>query len=85
MSNYGNPPIRSLRPEPVRPAAAGAVRPEPLRGSEPYGQQPAYAQGGYGAPQAGFAPPYASWIQRVAAYLIDGLLPSSPTCPAWSG
>ena len=63
MSNHGNPPSDPY-----------GQQPQPPYGQDPYGQQTAYAPAGYGAPQGGFTPPYASWIQRVAAYLIDGLL-----------
>lgn len=74
MSNYGNPPTDPYGQNPYGQPPQAPYDQNPYGGQQPYGQQPAYAQGGYGAPQAGFAPPYASWIQRVAAYLIDGLL-----------
>jgi uncharacterized RDD family membrane protein YckC len=50
---------------------------------QPYGQQPP----AYGQPQApyGYAPPaypYAHWIRRVAAYLLDGLFTNLTSIPA---
>ncbi|KRF34720.1 RDD family protein [Nocardioides sp. Soil805] len=90
MSNYGNPPSdpygqppAGQGPDPYGQNPYGQQPPSPYGqdpsaqnpyGQDAYGQQPAYAQGGYGVAQPGFTPPYASWIQRVAAYLIDGLI-----------
>ena len=45
------------------------AQPSPYGQPNPYGAAPA-GQPAYGAPSA----TYASWIQRVGAYLIDGLL-----------
>ena len=49
----------------------------PQYGQQPpqYGQQPAYGQPAYGQQPYGGAPAvdYASWIQRVGAYLIDSV------------
>ena len=63
MSDYGNPPQ-----DPAQPSPYGG-QPSPYGQPDPSGQAPG-GQQGYGAPSAG----YASWVQRVGAYLIDGLL-----------
>ena len=59
---------------------------------QPYGRQPAYGEPppgygeyhppapGYGYSPRGFGPPYASWLQRVGAAVLDGLLIG---IPAW--
>ncbi|MCE1177775.1 MAG: RDD family protein [Micrococcales bacterium] len=51
------------------------------QGGQPYGQQPYGAQpGGYAAPPAGVSAfgPYTSWLNRVFASLIDGLVAAIP-------
>lgn len=53
---------------------------QPQYGQQPYGQQP-YGQPGYGAPAGG----YASWLKRVGAYLVDGLISFVAYLPALVG
>jgi len=70
---YGQPPA----PGYGQPPAPGYGQP-PAPGQ--YGQPPAAS---YGAPAAGYgyggpAPNYASWIQRVGAYLIDAIIIGVP-------
>jgi uncharacterized RDD family membrane protein YckC len=79
------------RPEPSQPGPGNYGGQQPGYGQQPYGGQQNYGQPGqpYGQPPAGYqtgpvmgggygygAPPYASWITRVGAYLVDAL-------PAW--
>ena len=72
-----NDPYGNQNPPPPPPYGA----PQQPYGApqQPYGAPPAGQYGGqppYGAPGYGTAPAaaYASWIQRVGAYLIDGLV-----------
>lgn len=53
-------------------------------GQDPYGQQPGYGQGGYGHPQ-GAPAAYASWFQRVGAFLIDQLIGAAALIPYYIG
>ena len=84
---YGNqnPPQPPPYGAPQQPYGApqqpyGAPQPPPYGAApqQPYGAPPPGQYGGapYGAPGYGTAPAaaYASWIQRVGAYLIDGLV-----------
>lgn len=83
----------STPPAPAQPGQYGQPGGEQWTGAQPYGQQqygqPQYGQPQYGQPQYGQpAPygavgvgaevPYASWIQRVASFLVDGILPVIP-------
>ncbi len=81
MSDYGNPPQDpNAQPNPYG-------QPPPAYGQQPGYGQPAYGQPGYGQP-AGYGAPagnYASWIQRVGAYLIDGLVVMIGYIPAIIG
>ncbi|WP_107774030.1 RDD family protein [Nocardioides sediminis] len=73
MSNYGNPPSD---PYGQQDAPAGQ--------QHPYGQQ-AYGYD-HGQQYGGQAPaPFASWFQRVGAYLIDNLLAMLAYIPAVIG
>ncbi|HET7312009.1 MAG TPA: RDD family protein [Mycobacteriales bacterium] len=71
--------------QPEDPYGTPAEHPTPPSAPQPpqYGQPPAYGQPptGYGQPPQGYgyAPPagggsYASWIQRVGSYIVDGLV-----------
>ena len=81
MSDYGNPPQDpNAQPNPYG-------QQPPAYGQQPGYGQPAYGQPGYGQP-AGYGAPagnYASWIQRVGAYLIDGLVVMIGYIPAIIG
>ena len=80
---YGAPPAQNPygTPPPQNPYGGGQANPygapaNPYGGQAgPYGQQP--------APVASSG--YASWISRVAAALIDGLLAAVAGLPAWIG
>jgi uncharacterized RDD family membrane protein YckC len=85
MSNYGNPPSEPYGQQ------------DPTAGQQnPYGQQAAYGQdpqqqaygydAAHGQQYGGQAPaPFASWFQRVGAYLIDNLLAMLAYLPAVIG
>lgn len=82
MSDFGNPPQDPNQPNPYgqAPQQPYGQQPNPYgQPPQPYGQQPnpyGQPQPPYGQPQ-GYALPkdaYASWIKRVGAYLIDGLV-----------
>lgn len=73
MSDYGNPP----QDPNAQPNPYGQAPPDPNAQQNPYGQPP------YGAPAP--AAGYASWFQRVGAYLIDGLATSVAGFPLWIG
>ena len=81
MSNYGNPPSEPYGQQ------------DPTAGQQnPYGQQAAYGQDpqqqayGYDQQYGGqAAAPFASWFQRVGAYLIDNLLAMLAYLPAVIG
>ncbi|WP_421735830.1 RDD family protein [Cellulomonas sp.] len=68
---YGTPPPAYGAPTYGAPAYGAPAYGAPVPA---YGAAPAY---GYGYPAAGFglgfAPSYASWLQRVGAYLLDSL------------
>lgn len=68
---YGQPPADAYGAPAYAAPAYGAYA-APAFGAPPY-EQP--FGGGYGFPPGGylFAPTYASWIQRVGAYMIDSL------------
>lgn len=53
-------------------------------GQQPYAQQQGYGQQPYGGGYQSSSN-YASWPQRVGAYLIDGLLASLAMIPLWIG
>jgi uncharacterized RDD family membrane protein YckC len=75
MSNYGNPPSDPYGQD---PSAAGQ--------HNPYGQQAAYGQDPYGQQYAGQGTTaYASWFQRVGAFLIDQLLGAVAMIPYYVG
>jgi uncharacterized RDD family membrane protein YckC len=70
---------------PAEPDPYATPTPGPEQGSSPYGM-PQYPPSQYGQPPYGGQPypplpqsGYASWLQRVGAYLIDGLLTGVPT------
>ncbi len=73
---YGNQP-------PQQPAAP--QQPYGQQPTQPYGQQPGqpYGAGTYPPAYAGGAIPYANWIRRVGAYLLDGLLTSVAEIPGF--
>jgi uncharacterized RDD family membrane protein YckC len=81
MSNYGNPPS-----DPYGQSAPGqgqdpyGQQPQQPYGQDPYGQQSGYGQPAYGAPAA-----YASWFQRVGAFLIDQLIGMVALIPYYIG
>jgi uncharacterized RDD family membrane protein YckC len=91
MSQYGNPPDPDQPSDPSQPY--GAPPPAPPYGAQPanpYGvQQGQFGTGQsypYGQQRDAFASSgYASWISRVAAYLIDGLLGAVAGLPLWIG
>ena len=74
------PPASPQNPYPGQDPYQGQ---NPLPGQPQYGQQPVYGapnqpygqygQPPYGAPGAYGSVQYATWIQRVGAYLVDGL------------
>ncbi|HEV8650539.1 MAG TPA: RDD family protein [Actinomycetes bacterium] len=74
---YDRPPQYGQPPAYEQPAQPG------YGGTSPYPSAPAgagYGQPGYTTDQPGFymGRPLASWIQRVGAYLIDGLIQAIP-------
>lgn len=83
---YGQPQAYGQPQQPYgQPYGAGEQPYGPYgAGEQPYGQpsygQPAYGQAAYGQPgygAPGYGPPilgYASWLQRVGAYIIDSLV-----------
>jgi uncharacterized RDD family membrane protein YckC len=72
---YGAPP-------PASPAGGAPANPYGVPGNQ-YGSGHAYP---YGQQRDAFAASgYASWISRVAAYLIDGLLGAVAGLPLWVG
>src|SRR6478735_1428035 len=78
MTDYGNPPQdpnAQSNPygQPAQPAYGQQPNPYGQQ-ANPYGQQPTYGQVAYGQPEYAQAPSYASWLQRVGAYIIDGLV-----------
>jgi uncharacterized RDD family membrane protein YckC len=85
---YGAPPPPPPQGGYGPPPGGGYGAPQPGYGAPQPGYgapQPGYGapQPGYGAPQPGYGPPgyappagyYASWLQRVGAYLIDAIPP----------
>ena len=91
MSNYGNPPSDPYGQETSGPGQDpyGQQPQQPAYGQDPYGQnpygqQPGYGEGGYGQPQ-GAPAAYASWFQRVGAFLIDQLLGAVAMIPYYIG
>ena len=90
MSNYGNPPSDPYDQDPSgqgqEPYGQQPQQPygQDPYGQNPYGQQPGYGQGGYGQPQ-GAPAAYASWFQRVGAFLIDQLLGAVAMIPYYIG
>jgi uncharacterized RDD family membrane protein YckC len=88
MSNYGNPPSDPYGQNPSGQDSYGQQPQAPYGqdpyGQNPYGQQPGYGQGGYGQPQ-GAPAAYASWFQRVGAFLIDQLLGVVAMIPYYIG
>lgn len=72
------PPYGQQPPPPYGQPDYGQQPPPPPYGQPQYGQQP-YGQPGYGQPygQPAYGVPsggYASWLQRVLAYLIDAMI-----------
>lgn len=88
MSNYGNPPSDPYGQNPSGQDSYGQQPQAPYGqdpyGQNPYGQQAGYGQGGYGQPQ-GAPAAYASWFQRVGAFLIDQLLGVVAMIPYYIG
>jgi uncharacterized RDD family membrane protein YckC len=88
MSNYGNPPSDPYGQNPSGQDSYGQQPQAPYGqdpyGQNPYGEQPGYGQGGYGQPQ-GAPAAYASWFQRVGAFLIDQLLGVVAMIPYYIG
>ena len=85
MSNYGNPPSDPYGQDPSGQGQNPyGQQPQPYGqqpyGQDPYGQQPGYGQPAYGAPAA-----YASWFQRVGAFLIDQLIGMVALIPYYIG
>lgn len=80
MSNYGNPPSDPYSQNPSGQDSYG----QPPYGQDPYGQDPYGQQAGYGQPQ-GAPAAYASWFQRVGAFLIDQLLGVVAMIPYYIG
>jgi uncharacterized RDD family membrane protein YckC len=87
-AEHPTPPSGPQPPEPGQPPA-GSAQPPAAYGQPPagqYGAPPAGQYGAppaaqYGAPPAGYGAPaanYASWIQRVGAYLIDAIIAAVP-------
>ncbi|WP_151083991.1 RDD family protein [Nocardioides cynanchi] len=92
---YGAPPPPNPYGEP-NPYGSAQQDPYTAPGGSPYGGAPANpygapanpygASGPYGQQAPGFAVSgYASWISRVAASIIDGLLAAVAGIPAWIG
>ncbi|MEV7431219.1 RDD family protein [Nocardioides sp. NPDC092400] len=80
--NPGPPPHGQQPEQPGPPYGQPPAQPQygqPQYGQPPYGQppygQPQYGQPYGGAPYGGPAPTYASWGRRIAAYLVDGVIP----------
>jgi uncharacterized RDD family membrane protein YckC len=83
--NQGQPPYGQQPGQPGQPPQYGQQPGQPQYGQQPgqpqYGQpaygQPAYGQPAYGQPGYGAGPAvaYASWIQRVGAYVVDNIGP----------
>jgi uncharacterized RDD family membrane protein YckC len=86
MSNYGNPPS-----DPYGQGASGqgqdpyGQQPQQPYGEQPYGQDPYGQQSGYGQPAYGAPAAYASWFQRVGAFLIDQLIGAVALIPYYIG
>lgn len=86
MSNYGPPPDPFPKPDPDRSQGT-----PPNYGPPPgYGQPGAYGAPGYGAPGYGPGygiqqPPYAHWIKRVGATLLDNLIGAVAAIPTFIG
>ena len=63
------------QPDPYAPPPPGSTPPEPppyaTPQPPPYGAAPAYGQPSWGPPPTG---DYASWLQRVGAYLLDAII-----------
>lgn len=82
----GEPPATPqpyVPPEPAGqpPYTAPPPYAPPPGGQPPYAAPPPYGQQPYPTPGYGYAPPaagYASWIQRVGAYLVDLLVIGVP-------
>jgi len=83
MSNYGNPPSDPYGQNPSGQDSYGQ-QPQAPYGQDPYGQNPYGQQPGYGQPQ-GAPAAYASWFQRVGAFLIDQLLGVVAMIPYYIG
>ena len=83
MSNYGNPPSDPYGQNPSGQDSYGQ-QPQAPYGQDPYGQNPYGQQPGYGQPQ-GAPAAYASWFQRVGAFLIDQLLGVVAMIPYYLG
>ena len=77
MSQQGEPPYGQPR---FAEGADAPPAPGPQYGQPQYGQpqngQPQYGQPLYGQPV--YTPDYASWIQRVGAYLVDAVVTALP-------
>lgn len=82
---YGQPSYGQQPPPYGQPQYGQPQYGQPQYGQQPYGQpgypQPGYPQPGYGVPTGG----YASWLQRVGAYLVDGLISFVAYLPAVVG
>jgi uncharacterized RDD family membrane protein YckC len=99
MSNYGNPPSDPYgqdpsgqgqdpygqQPPPPYGQDPYGQQPPPPYGQNPYGEQPGYGQAPYGQPGYGAPAAYASWFQRVGAFLIDQLLGLVALIPYYIG
>jgi uncharacterized RDD family membrane protein YckC len=83
MSNYGNPPSDPYGQNPSGQDSYGQQPQQPY-GQDPYGQNPYGQQAGYGQAQ-GAPAAYASWFQRVGAFLIDQLLGAVAMIPYYIG
>jgi uncharacterized RDD family membrane protein YckC len=87
MSNYGNPPSDPYGQNPGQGQDPYGQQPygQDPYGQNPYGGQPGHGQGyGQGYGQAGPAA-YASWFQRVGAFLIDQLIGALAMIPYYIG
>jgi uncharacterized RDD family membrane protein YckC len=79
---YGEPnPYGGAAPQDPN-AAPAAPNPYGAGQANPYGGAPAYPYGQQAVVPAGG---YASWISRVGAYLLDGLLAAVAGLPLWIG
>jgi uncharacterized RDD family membrane protein YckC len=86
MSNYGNPPSDPYGQDPSGQGQDPyGQQPPPPYGQNPYGEQPGYGQAPYGQPGYGAPAAYASWFQRVGAFLIDQLLGLVALIPYYIG